>query len=505
MQTMTIHPLILQKIAEVASRYPTVQHPLIAGIIHQQFDLEQMHLIAERFYHVIRNFPRFIARMIAHWDNTVDRMPLVENLFEEHGRMDTSKIHVNTYVDFLAEMGLDVERITKSEISPATFAYIHSVLDICSQGNQNLGLGALAYIEDIVHQVSAVITAAVHQKRHDHVSHFSDHEVLDDQHSKEIYHMLRLEQEHDRNASLTGITMGAYFHFQLYESILAEVLYETGATKEGFAVAEEHNAKAAYPLKTGEEGLKRLDILNGLYNENSLACIIEQAGEGSKKILEYGCGTGRLSFELSQRSPNWRILAVDNSAQQIECARKLWPHHQQLQFETADYDDVHKLGSNFDLIYLRWVLIYQKDVKPFLHTFANLLRAGGVLIIEDNEPGQSGCFSATHQKHLDRWQNFWTQAVSVIGQKPGFVKRLVDDAQDAGLLVKHLGINQQVLRTKAEKEVFVLGIRESEEAILGAGVPQSLCDEIVNNAASLIESELPIGFVRNFQLCLVKR
>ena len=50
--------------------------------------------------------------------------------------------------------------------------------------------------------------------------------------------------------------------------------------------------------------------------------------------------------------------------------------------------------------------------------------------------------------------------------------------QQSGLSLHDVGINQQLLRTHDEKSLFMLGVWESKDAILAAGVPPSVFDEI---------------------------
>lgn len=506
MKIRSQHPRITQKISELSRRYPMVNHALISGLIAQHFSIEQMHGIGERFYHVIKNFPRFLAAMISHWDDTNARMPLVENLFEEHGRMDMHKVHVHTYVDFLRQMGMDHERVTSSKPTPSTIAYFNSVMHLCTHNHPNQGLGALAYIEDIVHQVSAIFGGAVKRERAhvEHVSHFSEHEVLDDQHSQEIYDMLDMSTPEAIEHALFGITMGAFHHHQLYETILAEVLYESGDNAPTQFAAPIKTMQAEYPLQTGDAGKKRLDILNALYNEQSLSFITKHASVAGARFLEVGCGTGKLSYDLAIRRPEFSLLAVDNAHAQIELAKTSWPHLPNLVFSAHHIEQLSKTSQSFDVIYLRWVLIYQKDLLSLVKCLASLLTPTGCLLIEDNEPGYSGCFSASHQRAIDHWQNFWTRGVSMIGQGEGFSTRLIDAAKQCGLSLNDIGINQQLLRTDEEKELFMLGVWESKDAILGAGVLQSVFDEIYQNAASIKESPAPVGFVRNIQMCFNK-
>jgi hypothetical protein len=80
----------------------------------------------------------------------------------------------------------------------------------------------------------------------------------------------------------------------------------------------------------------------------------------------------------------------------------------------------------------------------------------------------------------------------------------MDAAPAHGLAVDGIKFNQEMLTTGEEKSVFMMGILESKNAILEAGVSNDAFTAIVNNAASIAQSDLPVGFVRNFQLVLRK-
>lgn len=494
-------------VARLAKRYPMTQHPLITGLVRRRFSVEQNQLIAERFYHVIKHFPRFLAAAIANWDDTHARMPLVENLFEEHGRMNEKHIHVTTYVEYLRQMGIDVERVLRSRPSPACSAYIRSVLNICGNGNRLEGLAALAYVEDIVHQVSREIGQATKRERSDiqDVSHFSEHEFLDEHHSQEIYHMLTMASTADEEAVDYGLTMGAFYHYSLYNGILEEVLYETKASSMAhYDIETQKNKKhlegqSSYPLQTGDEGAKRLAILNRLYNEKSISFILKNAPGSTQRFLEIGCGEGSLSWQLSKEQPQWKIVASDNSAAQIALASSKHKG-ERLSYVCADAEALLCREERYDVIYMRWVLIYQKNLEMMLSAMAQLLAPGGVIIIEDNEPGQSGCFSLSHSETIERWNSFWVAAVSYVGQGPGFFQRISDWFSSPSLALKDSAIQQQLLESQEEKELFFLGLMEGRDRIIAEGYPQETIDILIQEMYELRDSSSPLGFVRNCML-----
>lgn len=500
-----INKKILEKVEQLFAKYPTVDHELIVRLKSLDFSQSELYEIAERFYHVIYNFPRFLAAVIANWDDTIERMPLVENLFEEHGRMDLKKIHVHTYLDYLKEMGLDIKKIQSSKPSPAVISYVRSVLNSCSQEKPLEALGVIGIIEDIVHRVSAIVGQTTKENRKDitEVSHFGEHEVLDDQHSKEIYGMMMISSKEDEFLALRGLTMGAFYHHQLYNNILQEVL-DLGKREESEIIEDinlSKNIEASYPLQTGDAGLKRLDVLNGLYNPSSVEKIIAELSDNTRSFLDFGCGYGHVAASIAQQRDHIQVLGVDQDPKQIS----LCPQERvNLSFKTDTLSELVSQGKIFDVIYARWTLIYQKDLSSILNNFSKLLSPNGILIIEDNDTRDPQLSYPVPNETLNQWQMFWKQAISLIGQKPGLEQRLIDGLNELGLSLFKKDINQQVLQKSEEKLVFFWGIEESKAAILQAGYPEKKLNEFLENLYQLKDTKYPINFVQNFFLCFRK-
>jgi 2-polyprenyl-3-methyl-5-hydroxy-6-metoxy-1,4-benzoquinol methylase len=100
------------------------------------------------------------------------------------------------------------------------------------------------------------------------------------------------------------------------------------------------------------------------------------------KALEYGAGTGILSFLLKDRFAE--ITLMDSSQEMIKvCTEKtayfktnhilpIW-----FDLEHKDYDD------RFDVIYNQMVLHHVNDYEAIIYTFHSMLNPGGYLAIAD--------------------------------------------------------------------------------------------------------------------------
>lgn len=203
------------------------EHPLFQKLESQHFSEEQIHVIALQLYHVVETFPRFLAAIATNIPNYKMRMPLVENLFEEHGRMNDKLVHSETYKLFLKGLGITDKQMKQSEAIVAVIAYNRAIIDLCLHHYYLEGLAALGVIEEIVARVSPIvnrIATTLYGGEKKTVVHFADHEVLDVAHANEIYEVAALAYTADTKKQVhLGLELGMYYHTKLYDDILKYV------------------------------------------------------------------------------------------------------------------------------------------------------------------------------------------------------------------------------------------------------------------------------------------
>jgi len=110
----------------------------------------------------------------------------------------------------------------------------------------------------------------------------------------------------------------------------------------------------------------------------------------SYKALEYGAGTGILSFLMKDKLSE--IVLMDNSREMIKvCEEKKefykTPHIHPLWFDLEH----NNYGGRFDLIYNQMVLHHVSNINMILEKFHKLLNPGGSLVIADLYP-EDGSF-----------------------------------------------------------------------------------------------------------------
>jgi tRNA (cmo5U34)-methyltransferase len=101
------------------------------------------------------------------------------------------------------------------------------------------------------------------------------------------------------------------------------------------------------------------------------------------KAMEFGAGTGLLSFYLKDRFSE--ITLMDSSFEMLKMAKQ--------KMETGDFSKFKTLflnleteeyqGDPFDIIFSQMVLHHIKDIKVIFRKFYHLLTPGGILAIAD--------------------------------------------------------------------------------------------------------------------------
>jgi ubiquinone/menaquinone biosynthesis C-methylase UbiE len=100
------------------------------------------------------------------------------------------------------------------------------------------------------------------------------------------------------------------------------------------------------------------------------------------KALEYGAGTGLLSFILKDAFKE--IVLIDNSAEMLKVCEEKIAYYQTPHIHTVALDlENTAYTEKFGIIYTQMVLHHIMDVPAIFKTFHQLLNAGGYLAIAD--------------------------------------------------------------------------------------------------------------------------
>jgi SAM-dependent methyltransferase len=144
-----------------------------------------------------------------------------------------------------------------------------------------------------------------------------------------------------------------------------------------------------YALGRSDAETHRLILQHQIYGPLTRR-LFEAAGIGAgMRVLDVGSGAGDVALLLADLvGPRGRVVGVDQNAIILDTARARvqatgWRN---VTFHAGEVRDA-SLGSDFDAVVGRWVLMYQPDPAALLRLLATRLRPGGVIAFHENDFG----------------------------------------------------------------------------------------------------------------------
>lgn len=109
---------------------------------------------------------------------------------------------------------------------------------------------------------------------------------------------------------------------------------------------------------------------------------------GHERILDVGCGDGKITARLAAAVPQGAVTGVDSSADMIAHARA---HHAKanLEFLVMDARRLELAAGAFDLVFSNAALHWVDDHRAFLRSVARVLRPGGRLAVSCGGKGNA--------------------------------------------------------------------------------------------------------------------
>ena len=136
----------------------------------------------------------------------------------------------------------------------------------------------------------------------------------------------------------------------------------------------------------------------------------------SMKALEYGAGTGLLSFYLKDMFSE--ITLMDSSREMLKMAVQKMDTGDHSKFKTMFFNlEMEEYsGIPFDIVYSQMVLHHVRDIDAMIRKFYNLLNPKGILVIADLYQ-EDGSF---HDDTMDVHKGFDPEKLLAILLQRGF-------------------------------------------------------------------------------------
>jgi trans-aconitate methyltransferase len=157
--------------------------------------------------------------------------------------------------------------------------------------------------------------------------------------------------------------------------------------------AEDYRDSSSQQKKWGRELLAKLNL------------------NGDERVLDIGCGDGKLTAEIAERLPRGSAMGIDNSEEMIHLASETYPPHAfpRLSWRVVDARSL-VFDGEFDVIFSNAVLHWVKDHQPVLSGIRRSLKPGGRILIQMGGRGNASDIVAVLAEMFGReeWSRYFT-------------------------------------------------------------------------------------------------
>lgn len=125
---------------------------------------------------------------------------------------------------------------------------------------------------------------------------------------------------------------------------------------------------------------------------------------GDERVMDAGCGSGRVTEQLLERLPNGRVVALDGSAAMIVAARRrLARFGDRVEYVVADLGRPLPISGRVDAILSTATFHWVPDHDALFRNLAAVLRPGGQLVAQFGGAGNIDSIRAVLATLGDGW------------------------------------------------------------------------------------------------------
>lgn len=221
--------------------------------------------------------------------------------------------------------------------------------------------------------------------------------------------------------------------------------------------------------------------------------------KGDEKILDIGCGDGKVTAEIASYVPNGSVLGIDNSENMIDFAQSRFPasNFPNLAFQQKDAKQLN-FYNEFDVIVSFACLHWVSDHLPVLAGIKNSLKSSGRIFLQMGGKGNALTIGHVTEKviYSDKWSKYF--------ENFSFKTRFFSDDEYKDLL-KSTGLKAQrvelipIEMIHQGKEAVQAWIRTVGSPNYLCRVPEDLQSEMITEIVDTYLESYPLdsqGFAR---------
>lgn len=140
---------------------------------------------------------------------------------------------------------------------------------------------------------------------------------------------------------------------------------------------------------------------------------------GNERVLDIGCGDGKITVEISRLLTGGSVVGIDSSVEMIEFARKKYPQrdYPNLSWDIMDASNL-TFDGEFDVVFSNACLHWVSDHLPVLKGIKRSLKPGGLALLQMRGRGEIGKLEEALMAMLQREE--WGRYFSSFSHSFGF-------------------------------------------------------------------------------------
>lgn len=249
--------------------------------------------------------------------------------------------------------------------------------------------------------------------------------------------------------------------------------------------AEDYHKSSSVQLNWGRELISKLRL------------------KGRERVLDIGCGDGKVTAEIEAQVPLGTVVGIDSSREMIALAQKIYPPDQytNIRFHRMDAANMD-FTNEFDVVFSNATLHWIKDHLPVLRGIHRALKPCGRVLLQMGGKGNAiGMIKAVLQAINDGlWSSYFTNMPSPYH---------FYGPEEYSLWLKEAGLRSNRLEllpkdmTQQGREGLASWIRTTWLPFTQR-VPEDLRDEFIMHVVDLFAQEHPLENDGFFHVAMVR-